>query len=638
MFASLSSRRLPAYTAIFLISVVAAILLGKDINWDLLNYHTYAGFSVLEDRLMRDYFAAGPHSYLNPYSHVPFYLLLRSEIRPEAIAGVLALFHALNLVIAYELARFLNRRADGQIAWLGVWLGVFFVFTNPVFLTELGGTFNEISTSVMVLGGWYVLVREFSAPRPAYLVLAGALIGAAVALKLTNVYFSVTALPLLLCAPIGLRQRLLNVLVFGLGGMLGALAAGGYWALQMWEMFGNPMFPLFNHIFQSPEFTAAQFAHTRFLPETFAEAALRPFVMATPWSAVHIENMAPDLRYIFLLLLAGALGVIALRRRFARGTAENAATAPAFLHQRALGALAAGLVLSWLFWLFSSGNSRYFLAMGCIAGIVLPALLLRITANRRFITYAAVFMVVFQAGLVFSSGTGHWTTAGWGKSWFEVEVAPALQQEASLYLNTDAQAPSFLMPYLPRAASLMTITGVHVLNPNDRTRALMDKYRGNIRVMRRVASEDARPAGQLNYALVRFGLEADMSNCQMVKTLMRDFKTGETGYWYYIFCKTRPLSWSAEKLAHYAAEKQRASRVFDKLELLCPSLFAPRGLATEGDGNEFWRNYAHTDIALARQANGVVAYVSQFRDTKVRDIGALERLEQEMPAKARLCP
>ncbi|MES2902177.1 MAG: hypothetical protein V4723_20790 [Pseudomonadota bacterium] len=638
MIASFTARRWPAYVLILLIALVIAMLLGKDMNWDQLNYHTYAGFNVMEGRLLQDYFAAGPHTYLNPYSHVPFYLMVMAAWAPQIIVGVLALFHALNLLIAYELGLLLNRRANGQVAWLAVGLGVFFVLANPVFLTELGSTFNEISTSVLVLAGWYLLVRDFNTGRAATIALAGALIGAAVALKLTNLYFSVTALPLLLLAPIGLRLRARNVLVFALGGMLGALVAGGWWSLQLWEQFGNPFLPMFNHIFHAPEFTDAPLKHYRFMPDSLAAVLLKPITMTTPWAAVHIEIMAPDLRYVFLLLLAGALALTFLLRRFGSGKFAKAVAWPQFEQQRAFAALAASFVLAWFFWLLTSGNSRYFLAMGCVAGVLLASLLVRISDNRRFITYMATFLVIFQSGLVLSSGIGHWTPAGFGKAWYELEVPPVLQKEASLYLNIDVQTPSFLMPFLPRESSLMTISGIHILEPNAKTQALIDKYRGNIRVVRRVYVDAVPPPEQLNFPLIRFGLEADLSSCAMVKSLMRELRTTETVYWYYIFCKTKPLSWSADKLADYSAGKQRVSDVFDKLEVLCPNLFSPRGLATEGDGVEFWRHYTDTDMALALKLDGNIAYRNLFLRSKARDIGSLERLSREMPDKARLCP
>jgi hypothetical protein len=49
------------------------------------------------------------------------------------------------------------------------------------------------------------------------------------------------------------RQRSARgLMVFGIAAMLGFLVAAGHHLLTLWRDFGNPVFPLFNNIFQSP--------------------------------------------------------------------------------------------------------------------------------------------------------------------------------------------------------------------------------------------------------------------------------------------------------------------------------------------------------------------------------------------------
>ncbi len=63
-----------------------ALRAGKDLNWDLLNYHYYAPYQLLAGRLEQDFFAASAQSYLNPLGYLPFYLM---------VAGGLAQRHGL---------------------------------------------------------------------------------------------------------------------------------------------------------------------------------------------------------------------------------------------------------------------------------------------------------------------------------------------------------------------------------------------------------------------------------------------------------------------------------------------------------------------------------------------------------------
>src|SRR6185312_12870362 len=96
------SPRFLVYASCTLVAAFASWLLGKDMQWDTLHYHLYAGFSALHDRFGRDYFAAGEQSYLNPYIYVPFYLLATSGLPALTVATVLAVIQSAILWLSYE--------------------------------------------------------------------------------------------------------------------------------------------------------------------------------------------------------------------------------------------------------------------------------------------------------------------------------------------------------------------------------------------------------------------------------------------------------------------------------------------------------------------------------------------------------
>src|ERR1700679_3668397 len=96
--------RLPVYIACTVLALVINYLLGKDMAWDTLNYHLYAGFSAVNDRLAQDYFAAGPASYFNPYVYAPFYYLVSTNLSSLEISSILAAAHSVILWLTYELA------------------------------------------------------------------------------------------------------------------------------------------------------------------------------------------------------------------------------------------------------------------------------------------------------------------------------------------------------------------------------------------------------------------------------------------------------------------------------------------------------------------------------------------------------
>jgi len=63
----------------------------------------------------------------------------------------------------------------------------------------------------------------------------------------------------------------------GVGGAAGALATGGAWGLMLWREMGNPIFPLFNAVFQSPELVPMNIMDWQFLPRGMLDALAYPF-------------------------------------------------------------------------------------------------------------------------------------------------------------------------------------------------------------------------------------------------------------------------------------------------------------------------------------------------------------------------
>ena len=51
------------------------IVLGKDTSWDFRNYHWYAPYAFLNNRMGFDVAVAHQASYYNPFLDIPFYWL-----------------------------------------------------------------------------------------------------------------------------------------------------------------------------------------------------------------------------------------------------------------------------------------------------------------------------------------------------------------------------------------------------------------------------------------------------------------------------------------------------------------------------------------------------------------------------------
>src|SRR5262245_22068315 len=102
------------------------LLAGKDVSWDLLNYHYYLPYELLGGRLSQDFFAASGQSYLNPVGYVPFYLMA-SGWHSVAASVALALAHSVALpllyLIGWQLFAHLPARDRAIFSALGAALG-----------------------------------------------------------------------------------------------------------------------------------------------------------------------------------------------------------------------------------------------------------------------------------------------------------------------------------------------------------------------------------------------------------------------------------------------------------------------------------------------------------------------------------
>src|SRR6185437_9968925 len=141
--------RSPRFWVYLMSSVIALAIscaLGKDIMWDTLAYHLYAGFTALHDRFGQDYFAAGTQSYFNPYVYVPFYLLVRSGMPAVVIATVLAVAQSCILWLTYELGIAV---APAERKGVRIGIGAFaaaLALANPILINQVGSSYIDCLT------------------------------------------------------------------------------------------------------------------------------------------------------------------------------------------------------------------------------------------------------------------------------------------------------------------------------------------------------------------------------------------------------------------------------------------------------------------------------------------------------------
>ena len=597
--------------AVFVVPAVICaawtVLAGKDVNWDLLNYHYYLGYELLGRRLDQDFFAASAQSYLNPVGYLPFYLMVSAGWHSVLASVVLAALHGLALTFLFLIARTLFAdlppRERLEFSLLGTALGA----ATGVLWPMVGSSFLDPLLAPVILAGLLLLIR--SSPRPG---VAGALFGAAAALKYSNAIYLIAALPL------AFTRAGRGAAMFVLGAGLAIAALAGPWFAALWREFGNPVFPLMNAWFESPHWPAVNMVNERFGPRELGEALGFPFRMAALDRHLYSETFAPDLRFAALVAVVAAVPFVrpnALRRA----------------DWRLFAFLAAALVL----WLGTSANARYGLPVLLLAGLALARLGERLLPQKAARIALATLLALQVAICIVASPTRWFIAEPWSTRWLPYEAPERARREPALYLSVEVLPMAAVAPFLHPGSSFVNFAGQHSL-PSDapRLKALLDLHRGRVRALgARLALGDAATLKAYDDALRRLGYRVNLADCFVIA-----WRPDQDGLARLLnklslaSAQAEPLSVGSCALvaqprdpADVEAERHM-SAVFQRIEKRCAALRGQTAV-TEPFGSGWLRHYNGLDARL--EAFGGSVYLHRYRSATVVDLGRISDWERD---------
>lgn len=425
-----------ASVAVSLLCALLSLLRGQDANWDLRNYHVHNAWALLQGRLGIDLAPAQMQSYFVPLLDVPYFLLVQHA--PAPLAGVLlGLLHGLAfLPVAWIAWRALA--TDPRRDWLAPLLALAGL-ASAAFLSELGNTMGDASTAALVLGALALAVpRADGRWRSGPVALAGVLLGMAVAFKLTNAIYAVALGVAMLVPAQPWRARLRMATWLTLVALATFAVLAGPWLYRVRSAFGNPLFPQFNAWFQAPLAAPVAVADTRWLPQGWGEALLRPLLFtANPYLVSEIAL----LQVVWALLYLAAIGALvrwALVRRDGRAVAPAAEAAVRRM-------LAVFFAVAFVVWLAMFSIHRYLVVLELLVPLVLWLLFHYLLPARAAARTAAVTIVL--ASLVALAGWNDWGHAGWSRNAFRVQAPPGALPGTVLLVGGEPQA--WRVPYLP---------------------------------------------------------------------------------------------------------------------------------------------------------------------------------------------
>lgn len=482
---------------------VYATLIEQDANWDLKNYHWYNAYAFLNDRFAQDLQPAHIPTYYNPTLDIPFYIL--AQIFPaRVIAFGLGAIQGLNFVLLYAIGLrvFAPLPQRHGVAALIALIG----FLGGGHLGLAGTTFYDNIVSLFVLSSILVVIgADINIKR---MIIAGALVGAGVGLKLPTAVFAIGLCAGLFFIGASFQRRFQTAFVFGLGVLAGFAVFAGHWTLHLWSAYANPIFPYFNALFDSPMGLAASYRDTRFVPDSVVEVLFFPLVVAfDPMQAGEIVFRDFRIATAYVVLLITPL--VLLLRRTPVGSI-GLITVPAAIY------IFAGMGLSYLVWLALFGIYRYLIPIEMLA----PLMALAALALWPISTLAkAILSGVMLLGLAVTTKPGTWGRVPFGEHFVEVTVPTIANPAQSLVLMSGNYPTAWVIPSFPPEMSFVRIQG-YGNHPDDgetginrAVRSRITTHQGDFYVL---AAEADRAFAQT--MLDRYALALIETDCRPIKS------------------------------------------------------------------------------------------------------------------------
>ncbi len=436
-----------------------SLAMGQDDNWDLHNYHLYNPFALLNGKIGYDLAPGQWQSYFNPTLDLLYYGLVMHL--PAPVAGFLmGVLHGLNFLLLAAIGRcLLPPDAAGRPRYGLCLLLALAGCLGPAYLSEMGNTMGDNLTALCVLGALLLMLRQplpLAAPAAALVwpLLAGLLAGFGAGLKLTNANYALALCLALLVVPGSWGLRLRAAFVFGLAVLAGIALSSGHWFWRMWEVFGNPLFPQFNQLFQGELAAPLGIGDTGWLPRSWRERLLWPFIFTfDPRRVSELMLRNPLMPLLYLAVLALAADV--LRRGWqAEGKANGrqAAAGPLLTPQARL--LLTFIGVAYLIWLNLFSIYRYLVPLELLAPLLFWVLAQRLTTGAG--RSAAALLLLLAVLPLYSSGS--WGHARWTWRAFDVQVPTFSQPEQSMVVTVHGDPPmGWLVPFFPQRLAFVAL-------------------------------------------------------------------------------------------------------------------------------------------------------------------------------------
>ncbi len=455
-------KRSPLYLAFLVpfIFAAASVIIGRDANWDFLNYRWYNPYAFLHRRLTDDILVAGHATFYNPLLELPFYFAAHSF--PAMLAGfILAFAAAVSFLPLFFMCRLVLAAGNDTARQWGAFFLALAGLCGGGVLGQIGIISWDVPLGILTFMALYILgargavaLQERPRSQRVRLIGAGILAGAAAGLKLTAAIYPVgIAAAIFFASAPGWGQRLQRVVLFSIGTIGGVLLLGGYWMAILYQAFGNPTFPYFNGLFHSPFAPPGSNRDSTFLPQDWQTALAFPFLFSL--NSHHVAEY--DFRDVhialaYALLPLAALGMIVTRR------------APP-LYPRLLMIF---FIVSYAVWEALFSIYRYILPLEMMAPLIIFLCLESFPLPSK-LKIGLTIVILLVAQLLIRTD---FTRRSWEGAYISVTMPPDMPKDG-MVLMLGQRPLGYIVPFLP--ASLPVIRADSGLAKDDRFAEIIDQ-------------------------------------------------------------------------------------------------------------------------------------------------------------------
>ncbi|WP_407275552.1 hypothetical protein [Halothiobacillus sp. DCM-1] len=495
-----------------------SVFYGQPSGWDFYNYHVYNGYALAHGRLSLDFAPAGFQSYFNPVLDY-FYYVMSENLPPRVVGFLMGLAPALVFIPLWLTIRLVVFRSGlwrsrlYSIITILALMGVFSVS----FISRAGSVDGDSITAIFQILALYFILKnvvgfgEDSVNPTLWAIVAGVVSGLGTGLKLTG-----TPASLALC--IGLlfigRQgwgRLRFPFLFGVGVILGISMTGGFWFFQMYQHFGNPLFPQLGYFFSNNLSSPVGVIDKRFIPTGFVDFLIRPFdFLFNPGrldGAAWPQVTWPILYIVFIVFLIKKM----------KGVDSST---------RKLGVSSIFVLLytlfGFVFWLLLFGIYRYqiyFYLTAPLALLIFIRQLVDELDSVRYLVVIALFSIFFALVLGAKSYEGE----PWSDKYIQASPSDAFTVPVGSVVLFVGQPIGWIAPFFPQAVSLIGIDNNFPKSDGyvERVRQLVAKNNLTYAVFELPVNNRLSVVVRANAILNTLKINRSMMGCDFIQWLLK---------------------------------------------------------------------------------------------------------------------